>query len=188
VVSSESVKEMREARLELVEAFVNTIELDEPGSENLVDPAALATWLREVAGVDPGAGLDSDDLERALALRESLRALLLTHNGVEVPARELAPLRRAAEDAHVAVQFGAEGEVALAPAGEGLAALEAKLLLAIAEAQALGTWDRLKACLADDCHWAFYDSSRNRSRTWCSMEVCGNRSKTRRYRRRRAQR
>jgi predicted RNA-binding Zn ribbon-like protein len=43
----------------------------------------------------------------------------------------------------------------------------------------------MKACADDECEWAFYDSSKNRSRTWCSMEVCGNRAKTRAYRARR---
>jgi predicted RNA-binding Zn ribbon-like protein len=43
----------------------------------------------------------------------------------------------------------------------------------------------MKACAADDCQWAFYDSSKNRSRTWCSMDVCGHRAKTRAYRARR---
>jgi predicted RNA-binding Zn ribbon-like protein len=45
-----------------------------------------------------------------------------------------------------------------------------------------GSWERLKICPADDCHWAFYDASKNRSRTWCNMQVCGNRKKTRAYR------
>ena len=52
--------------------------------------------------------------------------------------------------------------------------------------QLLGAWPRVKACAAEECQWAFYDTSRNRSRTWCSMDVCGNREKTRRYRGRRA--
>jgi predicted RNA-binding Zn ribbon-like protein len=47
-----------------------------------------------------------------------------------------------------------------------------------------GTWDRLKACAADDCHWAFYDHTRNRSGRWCSMAVCGNRAKVERFRER----
>ena len=34
------------------------------------------------------------------------------------------------------------------------------------------------------CRWAFYDYSRNRSASWCSMQLCGNRTKTRAYRRR----
>ena len=37
-----------------------------------------------------------------------------------------------------------------------------------------GVWNRLKVCPNDDCAWAFYDESRNRSRRWCSMNVCGN--------------
>jgi len=36
-----------------------------------------------------------------------------------------------------------------------------------------------------NCHWSFYDYSPNRSATWCSMQLCGNRKKTRDYRRRR---
>jgi predicted RNA-binding Zn ribbon-like protein len=49
-----------------------------------------------------------------------------------------------------------------------------------------GSWERLKVCPADDCLWAFYDRSRNRSRRWCDMEVCGNRAKVRGYRERRS--
>jgi predicted RNA-binding Zn ribbon-like protein len=185
-VSSLSSRECDDEGLELVRAFVNTLEIDGPQrTEQLVDPPALAAWIRDRAGLAV-SGLGPRDHERALALRESLRALLLTHNGVEVDPAELAPLRRAAAEARLAVRFEDDRTVAVAPAGEGLAAFEEKLLLAIAEAQALGTWERLKACRAEDCHWAFYDSSRNRSGTWCSMEVCGNRVKTRRYRRRRA--
>jgi predicted RNA-binding Zn ribbon-like protein len=47
-----------------------------------------------------------------------------------------------------------------------------------------GPLDRLKAC--EDCPWLFLDTSRNRSRRWCSMDDCGSRSKMRRYRARRA--
>lgn len=45
--------------------------------------------------------------------------------------------------------------------------------------------DRVGQC-ADDrgCGWLFIDTSRNRSRRWCSMESCGNRAKARRYYRR----
>ena len=48
-----------------------------------------------------------------------------------------------------------------------------------------GTWARLKACRWDTCQWAFYDTSKNRSGSWCSMAVCGNRAKAAAYRRRR---
>jgi len=42
--------------------------------------------------------------------------------------------------------------------------------------------DRIRVCSAEDCDWLFLDSSRNRSRRWCDMAVCGNRSKVRRFR------
>jgi predicted RNA-binding Zn ribbon-like protein len=48
--------------------------------------------------------------------------------------------------------------------------------------------DKLGEC-ADDrgCGWLFIDTSRNRSRRWCSMESCGNRAKARRHYKRRVQ-
>jgi predicted RNA-binding Zn ribbon-like protein len=40
---------------------------------------------------------------------------------------------------------------------------------------------RIKECPgADDCGWLFYDTSKNNSRRWCSMEGCGSRVKMRR--------
>ena len=57
----------------------------------------------------------------------------------------------------------------------------ARLLAVIAQAEIEGTWERLKVCPADDCLWAFFDFSRNHSRTWCDMAVCGNRAKARAF-------
>jgi len=42
---------------------------------------------------------------------------------------------------------------------------------------------RVRLCSAEDCDWLFLDQSKNRSRRWCDMSVCGNRSKVRRFRR-----
>jgi predicted RNA-binding Zn ribbon-like protein len=58
------------------------------------------------------------------------------------------------------------------------------VLAASARLAMLGEWDRFKICPADACRWAFFDRSRNRSRTWCSMQVCGNREKARAWRER----
>ena len=41
---------------------------------------------------------------------------------------------------------------------------------------------RLKIC--PNCQWLFLDRSRNRSRAWCDMAVCGNRAKASRHYRR----
>jgi predicted RNA-binding Zn ribbon-like protein len=40
---------------------------------------------------------------------------------------------------------------------------------------------RVRECAASDCGWLFLDLSRNRSRRWCDMETCGNRTKARRH-------
>lgn len=41
---------------------------------------------------------------------------------------------------------------------------------------------RARACAADDCGWWFVDDTKNRSRRWCDMKICGNRAKVRRFR------
>lgn len=47
--------------------------------------------------------------------------------------------------------------------------------------------ERITECGAANCRWLFLDRSRNRSRRWCDMKTCGNRSKVRRhYRRKRS--
>ena len=43
---------------------------------------------------------------------------------------------------------------------------------------------RVRQCGGDECGWMFLDTSRNRSRQWCDMKDCGNRSKVRRFRER----
>jgi predicted RNA-binding Zn ribbon-like protein len=40
---------------------------------------------------------------------------------------------------------------------------------------------RVRNCESETCQWLFLDTSRNRSRRWCDMKVCGNRSKVRHF-------
>ena len=44
-----------------------------------------------------------------------------------------------------------------------------------------GDCARVRQCADAECGWFFLDTSRNRSRRWCSMEACGNRNKARRF-------
>lgn len=170
-----------EPEADLLVAFVNSRDLEE-GTDAIAAPEELAAWAAEHAGGTPPV-LEPPAHERLLALRESLRALLRANNGVEAGAGDLGALREAAARSRYRLSLDGEGRLALDPDGEGAGALEARLLLAIERLQAQDAWTRLKACPADDCQWAFFDGSRNRSRTWCSMDECGNREKTRRYRR-----
>jgi predicted RNA-binding Zn ribbon-like protein len=169
--------------LELVSSFVNTLEknVTRPDEEQLDSPEALGSWMNE-HGISPGDDLGPADLKRAIEFREAMRLLLLANNSGELERDALRRLREAADEGLIRVEIHDDGEAFARPARAGVPALFARLLAAVADSQCAGSWDRLKACAADDCQWAFYDTSRNRSRTWCSMEVCGNRAKTRAYR------
>lgn len=171
-----------EPEVDLLVEFVNTHDLEEE-TDSIAEPDQLSGWIAEQTGEHVGS-LKEEDVARVLALRESLRALLRTHNGEQVGQKHLEPLREAAERSRFRTTFSADGELEIAPARSDLTGFEARLLLAIERLQSQDAWPRLKACTDDGCQWAFYDTTRNRSRTWCSMEECGNREKTRRYRER----
>jgi predicted RNA-binding Zn ribbon-like protein len=171
--------------LALVIDFVNTLDR-ETGNDGLATPSELAAWIDERELVARGGcPIQSAQLRQALALREALRALMLGHNGIQPGPEAALELEAAARRGRLEVRFAADGSSRLAPSAEGFAGALARLLVPVLGAGADGTWRRVKACRADDCHWAFYDHSRNRSGVWCDMAVCGNRTKVRAYRRRR---
>ena len=170
--------------LERVRDFVNTLDV-ESGDDALSSPDALRAWL-EARGLEPGRTATRADLVSARRLREAIRALLLENNGLSVRKEAALTLNRTAARAGLGLRFDSGGEVRLEPAARGVDAALGRLLAIAASAMAEGTWARLKACRADDCQWAFYDHARNRSRHWCSMAVCGNRTKARTYRQRHA--
>jgi predicted RNA-binding Zn ribbon-like protein len=127
--------------------------------------------------------VSEDDLRQALELREALRVLALANNdGRAAPGAE--HLVEQAAAGALGIRFD-DGMPLLVGVEPGVAGALATLAAVVAEAAALGTWPRLKACPAEACGWIFYDRSRNRSGRWCDSNICGNRAKTRAYRRRR---
>jgi predicted RNA-binding Zn ribbon-like protein len=169
--------------LSLIEDFVNTLDLEE-GVECLGSPPALAGWLADHGLAAPDETFDDGDLARTRTVREALRALLLTNNGGEPDPGAAGVLTAAGDAARLTVAVDDRGRAALEPRAAGIDRVFGRLLAVVTRAQADGTWERMKACPWQTCHFAFYDHSRNRSRTWCSMAVCGNRSKARAYRHR----
>jgi predicted RNA-binding Zn ribbon-like protein len=161
--------------LRLVQRFVNTVD-HEHGREWWPTPEVFAAWLAEHAL--PADAIGPVDLRAALELRSALQALLLANNGGEPGPDAVAILNRAAARLTLHLDDGGTLRV-----GGDDAAL-ARVLAVALEAMLDGSWARLKACR--QCGWAFYDYSRNRSGSWCSMQICGNRLKTRAYRRRKA--
>jgi predicted RNA-binding Zn ribbon-like protein len=171
--------------LELVRTFVNTFDV-ETGSDELADPPSLERWLRAHGLLRGGPRPGGAEVVAARRLREAIRTLLLENNGVSVRKEAALTLSRTARRAALTPVFDPDGNAALEPAAGGVDGALGRMLSVVAAAMTDGTWSRLKACRADDCRWAFYDHARNRSRHWCSMSVCGNRTKARTYRRRHA--
>jgi predicted RNA-binding Zn ribbon-like protein len=171
-------------QLELARQFVNTLDV-ETGADELSSPQALGSWLGERDLLPRGAKVGRGALRRAIDLREALRNLLLANNGAALEPDAIEALNEAISDAMLSVSFDLDGRPALAARGSGPGTAVARIVAIVYEAMVNGTWERLKACPADDCHWAFYDQSKNRSGTWCDMAVCGNRAKVRTYRERR---
>jgi len=177
----------------LVQAFVDTLDED-LGTDTFAQPDQARSWLAD-AGLrvpdpdrpDPGF---ADDLRLAREVRESIRALIGRNTGSEpLTADDLAPLEQVLSQSQPGLDVAADGQVRHRPAvpartlADGLLAL----LLIIRDAQADGSWDRLKLCGNPDCRWAFYDRSHSRRGAWCDMATCGNRLKNRNLRARRAQ-
>jgi predicted RNA-binding Zn ribbon-like protein len=171
------------AGLATIRSFINTGDLD-AGEEHLADPEVLAAWLAEHDLAAPGETWTRIDLARTVQLREALRSLAAANAGDEASPDAIAAIERQRKRSRLGVVFGTDGSAPIVPDAAGIDAVLGRLLAIVATAMHDGTWPRLKACADPTCRWAFYDSSRSHRRTWCSMEVCGNRNKVRAYRQR----
>ena len=169
--------------LELVRSFINTWDAEDD-VERLSGPAELRDWLAEHDLIDPSARVTAADHRHAVEVREALRAMLMANAGLDLDPAAAGTLDAAARRARLSVHFDDHGHVHVEPEAAGASGALGRLLALVAAAQDEGTWTRLKACLADDCQWAYYDKSRNRSAVWCDMASCGNRQKVRSYRER----
>jgi predicted RNA-binding Zn ribbon-like protein len=152
--------------------LVNTRDGHSPATDYLGRPDDLVLWARHAAGLEVDA--DEAVLDRVLALRETVDAVF----------RPLAVGRRPDSDdldALVAAQVAGR----LVAAGDRFELswdrdIVGPLAAAAVDLLRSDQLDRLQVCEA--CPWLFLDLSRNRSRRWCSMNVCGGTLKMRRYR------
>lgn len=163
--------------LGLVQAFINTHYdlVHDHGAEVLASPESLREWLASHRLMDEDAPTSEPDLRRTLALRESLRRLAGGHGD----GLGLAPL-----EATIKIRLEQSGP-RLEPTDAGTVDGALAALVAIVAREMLtGRWSRLKVCPGNDCGWAFYDGSRNRTGRWCSMSVCGGRAKAKAHYRR----
>jgi predicted RNA-binding Zn ribbon-like protein len=170
--------------LRRVQSFVNTIDL-EGGQDRTGDVRSLRRWLLERELIAEGDSVSEGDLRLVIQVREALRALAFAnHEGV--PDDEaVRKLNRLAEGLRLTLRFEGDGRARLEPMLSGVDGAVAGILGIVYASMVDGTWPRLKACRRDTCQWVFYDHSKNRSSSWCSMSICGNREKARAYRLRR---
>jgi predicted RNA-binding Zn ribbon-like protein len=145
----------------LVVEFLNTVNVEE-GTDLLEDPRRWREWAA-------GHALKANPAVEARAARDALRAAI---GDPRLPGAGL--------DVGIRISLTDDGPALVADDVIGA------VFAACARLVVRGDWIRLKICPADTCLWAFYDESRNRSRTWCSMRVCGNREKARGWRARAA--
>ena len=179
----------------LVQAFVNTLDLD-LGADMFARAEEAHAWLADAGLIDaassagPASPGFASDLRLARGIRESIGTLIAHHNGAgALTEDERLVLEQVGREGQPRLQVAPDGQVRLAaeaPAGRVAGGLLG-LLLIIRDAQADGSWDRLKLCGNPDCRWAFYDRSHSRRGAWCDMASCGNRLKNRNLRARRAQ-
>jgi predicted RNA-binding Zn ribbon-like protein len=184
-VVTRSTANVLSSELELPLAFANTLDVEEARDE-LGNAESLRIWLLGHRLIDGDTRVSRRDLALAIELRDALRRTLMAHSGLPLVSEEIEIVNEVLARLPLDVQIDSSGAPRVASRGEGVTAALGRVVCDVARARTLGTWDRLKLCPAEDCLWAFFDSSKNRSRRWCSMDVCGNRTKTRSYRRRRA--
>ena len=164
--------------VELLLAFTNSVDKEEQ-TDDLTTPAELTRWLTANRLLERGRA-NAADLASARGMRDAMReAMRGHHDGVPRGQR----LDTVAAGYPVVLDCTTEPP-GLRPAQSGIPGALAHLVVAVNAAAADDTWRRLKICAADDCQWAFFDASKNRSRTWCEWG-CGNKEKTRNYRARR---
>jgi predicted RNA-binding Zn ribbon-like protein len=170
-------------RLALVQRFVNTRHY-RSGGDLLADAEEATAWLTGHGLLGAGERIGERERERLVEFREALRSLLSANNGM--PGADAHALNDFITSVDLRVQFGSDGRPALESASSGGAVerVVGSLLTEVVRAEAEGRWGRLKACSNEECRWAFYDASKNRSGRWCTMQVCGARHKMRAYRKR----
>jgi predicted RNA-binding Zn ribbon-like protein len=130
-------------------------------------------------------GVAAQLLQRTLALRERVHAIasalaqdrLPSHSDVKELTRTHAQCIGRAQLVLYEASFVWTWDPKEAPieAVLGPIALSALALLTQADLS------RIKQCNGDHCGWLFFDTTKNKSRRWCEMEVCGNRAKQKRH-------
>jgi predicted RNA-binding Zn ribbon-like protein len=173
-------------RLALVQRFINTWNEEFPVErDQLRTTRSATTWLRENSLLDDASrtgALTAGEVVVLRDLREAIRLLATANVTGSCDPSALHTIDSAAAATRITFVIGDDSRIRLESRTAGVHHAVGTLLSIIHEAQIVGDWARLKGCR--QCGYAFYDASKNRSATWCSMSICGNRAKNRAYQQR----
>lgn len=179
--------------LTLLYEFVNSLDerryvrdgVAHAGGDDLASVAHLERWMRQRGLLAESAKLDGKSLAAALELRLALRAVFeLPPSLRPISADVLSRLNAAAAAFPLVVELSSDTTSRLQPDPHSRAGGLGAVLAQLHHASETGRLDRVKMCDDDDCRRVFYDQSKPSTRRWCASSVCGNRQKTRAYRRR----
>lgn len=163
--------------------------------ERLDGAEALGEWLRSAGLVPAGArlpGIGLDCVHRFRRLRQDIAQLVrgapaldgepfaaaLARINEAAAAPPPAPRAVPAEDGRLVRVLHAEPDC-----GSLLAVIARDVVELLTDPVAAA---RIRQCEGDNCPRIYLDTSRGRRRRWCSSEVCGNRERVARHRRRMA--
>lgn len=152
--------------------------------ERLAEPADLTRWL-ELSHLAGGARCSEDVLADAHELREAIyRTLTAAREARRPNSSDLRLVNDWARRPTPSPQLSPSMNVVFTGPDPCRAEL-ATLARAAIELIAGPRLSRIRNCANPTCSLMFIDHSRPGRRRWCSMERCGNRAKTARYRQRR---
>ena len=170
--------------------FVNSVDLrryveqgvaHDPGDE-LATPTQLQNWLQARGLLKRGLRVSRAEHRDALALRDALR-IFLAASPVERPSAA-GPLEASAARFPLEVTASRDRVLDLRPVAGRATGRLGGVLAELVRLSDGGRLERVKICDSDECRWVFYDRSKPGNRRWCSSDRCGNREKTRTYRKR----
>ena len=155
-------------------------------ADELAGPRELGGWMSRRGLLFTGAGITPAMFEAALDLRSSLRDYLQRDPADRRKGRDaVRSLNAALKSFPLVVQARDDRGMVLGPArSDALAGLSA-VVAELYDGSINGTLDRLKMCASEECRRVFFDRSKPATRRWCLSSLCGNRMKTRAYRKRR---
>ncbi len=144
--------------------------------------SATATRLLQEASRKPAAAQAA--LHHALAVREALASVLNAATlKRQPPSVDLGRFNAALAESgrHLYIAGGEKGFHCAWDTDDRLDRVLWPAVRSAAHLLTSSQLERLRVCEGEGCGWFFMDTTRNRSRRWCNMAVCGNRAKVKRF-------